>query len=135
MVGFNNRVVSGARIMNQQTFFDCPKEEPGKLVFKLTVPGRLPSWNEILGMERWARYQFTKDLADAFLSALRHSEDGSSMKIIYAKNTTSTFADTLARYLRMRREQRRLKSLKKRSDLKNKNESKSKSMKSYKVPF
>ena len=44
------------------------KPKPGKLIFSLTVPGRLPSWNDILGMEQWARYKFKNSLAKDFLS-------------------------------------------------------------------
>lgn len=98
--------------MNQQQLtFDPPPPQPeGELVFSLTVPGRLPSWNEILGMEQWARYQFKKELAESFLSALRQSAADSSTKTICARSTTLIFVATLERYLQMRREQRRLKS-------------------------
>ena len=31
---------------------------------------RLPSWNQLLGMEQWQRHQFKKGIAAAFLFAL-----------------------------------------------------------------
>jgi hypothetical protein len=73
-----------------------------RLIFQLTVPGRLPSWNAILGMEQWQRYQFKKELAAVFLSELQRSENGSSTLTTVAKNITSIFSAThLAAHLAM----------------------------------
>ena len=66
--------------------------------FTLRVPGRLPSWNQICGMEHWGRAKLKKDIQAAFLSALRASACDSSTKITSAKNTMSIAADTLASY-------------------------------------
>ena len=62
------------------------------------IPGRLPSWNQILAMQHWNRAKFkSKAMAD-FESALRVSAADSSTKTTFAKNTLSTAADTLASY-------------------------------------
>lgn len=100
--------------MQADLFEPSTSNSPGKLVLSLSVPGRMPSWNGILGMEQWARYKFKQELAAVFLSALQATERDSSMKIISARSTTLTFSDTLASYLRMRRELRESKSAKKR---------------------
>ena len=86
--------------MSEQLTFDPPKEPPkGRLIFSLVVPGRLPSWNAMLGMEQWARYQFKKELADIFLLSLRESERACSTTTTPAKSTTLTYSATLASYL------------------------------------
>lgn len=109
-----------------------PEQKP---FFVLEIPGRLPSWNDVLGMEQWARYQFKQALADAFLSALRRSAADSSMKITCARSTMLTYADTLASYLAMRREQRKLKSARKRQNRGKASLLESKSSKYGKPPF
>jgi hypothetical protein len=119
----------------QLTFDPPPPPQPGEPIFTLEVPGRLPSWNDILGMEQWARYKFKGELATAFLCALRASAADSSTKITSAKSTTLIYAATLESYLAMRREQRRLKSAKKKLDAKILKESLLKSEGSNKVPF
>lgn len=83
-----------------------PTPSDGTLIFRLEVDGRLPSWNEILGMEHWARYKFKNELAASFLSALQQSGTDSSMRITCAKNSMSTYADTLERYLVMKQVRR-----------------------------
>lgn len=100
---------------------------PNNPIFTLEVPGRLPSWNEILGMEQWARYKFKGELAAAFLSALRLSGAGSSTKTTSVKSTTSIFADTLALYLATKQAERKLKSRNKRLAAKSASSSKLKS--------
>lgn len=122
--------------MLQNTFFDTATK-PAKLVLTLVVPGRLPSWNQILGMEQWARYKFKQDVAADFLSALRATDTGCSTSTTSAKSTLSTYADTLESYLTMRREQRRLKSLSKKSQRPKRNRRSSKSLSKIKgpVPF
>ena len=77
-------------------------------IFCLEIPGRLPSWNEILSMNHWKRKKFKDQLAKEFLSALKASENGSSMRITCAKNTTSTYVDTLESYLAMKRTKQKL---------------------------
>jgi len=107
----------------------------GECVLTLEVPGRLPSWNDILGMEQWARYKTKKEMADVFLCALRASANDSSTRTTSARSTLLTFADTLERYLLMRQEQRKSKSLRKRLAKKNPSEPELKSTESSKVPF
>lgn len=92
---------------------DSGAKLPGKLVFKLEIPGRLPSWNDVLGMEQWARYKFKNELQLAFLSELRAFDDGFSTKTTSVKSSMSIAADTLASYMEMNREKRRLRLLKK----------------------
>lgn len=108
-----------------------PESEP---LFKLTVPGRLASWNEILGMEQWRRYKYKQELADVFLSTLRATANDCSIKTTSVASTLLTCADTLESYLAMRQEQRRLKSLSKRLGRKSQSGQQSKSINS-KVPF
>lgn len=120
--------------MNQQLTFDPPKEVKGKLVFSLTVPGRLPSWNEVLGIEQWARYKFKQDLAKSFELSLRASAKDSSMTTTLQRNSTLTYCATLESYQAMRREQRRLRLLKKKLNPTKRSESSLKSLKS-KLPF
>lgn len=111
----------------------APTSPEGTLLLRLEIPGRLPSWNDILGMEQWARYKFKGELAAAFLSALRASGYGSSMKITCAKNIMSIYADTLASYLAMKQARRELKSRKGKPIVMKKKKSSSKSMKSPSV--
>lgn len=80
----------------------------------IEIPGRLPSWNEILGMEQWARYKFKDEIQVAFLSALKACASDSSTRTTFARSIMSTAADTLASYRVMRQEQRKLRSAKKR---------------------
>ena len=103
-------------------------------VLVLEIPGRLPSWNDVLGMEQWARYKFKNELADAFLCALRASAIDSSTKTISAKSTYATYAATLELYLRTRQAKRKLKLLKKKLEAKSESLSESKCSKS-KIPF
>ncbi len=105
-------------------------------VFVLTIPGRLPSWNEILGLEHWGRYKLKKELAASFLSALRASAGSSSMRTTSVKNSLSTYADTLESYLATQQAKRKLRSLKKKLEDKARNISASKYLKlNEKPPF
>lgn len=79
------------------------------LIFYLEIPVKLPSWNEILGMNHWRRKKFKDELAKGFLSALRASANDSSMRTTCAKNTMSIFADTLESYLATKQAKRKLK--------------------------
>ena len=80
-----------------------------KPTFTLELPIKLPSWNEILGMNHWRRMKFKAELASVFLSALQASERGSWTRIISAQNTPPTYSATLASYLAMKQESRKLK--------------------------
>lgn len=119
----------------QQLTWDPPKPSPGKLVFKLTVPGRLPSWNQLLGMEHWQRYKFKKDLADIFLSSLKLSERACSTTTMPPPNTTLTYSATLASYLMTVRARRESKSRNKKLKLAKLKKSESLFTKSKPVPF
>lgn len=118
--------------MHSDLFSPTPPPTPsdGTLIFRLEIPGRLPSWNDILGMEQWARYKFKNQLAADFLSALQQSGPDSSMKITCARSTTSTYADTLASYLAMKLERRKLKQSKGKAAKEKPSRSSSKSTKS-----
>lgn len=78
----------------------------------------IPSWNQILGMQHWARDKRKKEIANAILSALRASGINSSTKITCAKSTLSIAADTLDCYLTTAQEKRKLKSANKRLEKK-----------------
>lgn len=93
-------------------------QSPGELLFEIELPGRLPSWNDILGMEQWARYQFKRELADLFLSELRRSAGDCSTRTTCARNTMLTFAATLERYLATQQAKRKSKSDRKRLEAK-----------------
>lgn len=96
--------------MNEQLTFDPPEKREGKLIFSLRVPGRLPSWNELLGMQHYARHRLKGRIAKDFLSALQACEPDSLTKTTCAKSTMLIYADTLAAYLRMTQAKRILKS-------------------------
>lgn len=81
-----------------------------KIICQLTIPGRLPSWNQVLGMEHWARYQMKQRWEDAFLSVLRAYAKDCSMRTISVKNFWSIAADALDLYRETARAKRRLKS-------------------------
>jgi hypothetical protein len=104
------------------------------MIFSVEIPGRLPSWNEILGMEQWARYKYKNELAAEFLSGLRHTGTDSSTKIISAKNTTSIYAATLESYLAMKQEKRKLKLAKSKQFAAKKSASSSKSSSFHQEP-
>lgn len=75
-----------------------------KIVFR--VPGRMPSWNAILGMNHWQRAKFKTDLQKGFLCALQQSGRDSSTPTTSARNTMSIAAATLASYLETIRQKR-----------------------------
>src|SRR5437899_168951 len=102
----------------QSTFFDSTPPRQGKIIFSLTVPGRLPSWNDILGMEQWARYQYKKEIAAKFLLALRLLERDCSTRITSQQNSTLTFSATLLEeHLETARQRRELRSANKKLKL------------------
>jgi hypothetical protein len=80
------------------------------MTIKLTVPGKLPSWNAILGMGHWQRAKLKKEIQSAFLSALRACGGDSSTRTTSQKSTMSIAADTLALYMQTRLTKRKLKS-------------------------
>lgn len=121
-----------AFLLDPMASTSSPESEP---LFKLTVPGRLASWNEILGMEQWQRYQFKEKLAQDFLCALRASESDSSMKTTCAANTTWTYSAILASYLQTRRELRRSKLAKKKLLAKSRSAPPLKSIPLTEIPF
>lgn len=120
--------------MPQQLSFDSTPAKQATLVCRLTIPGRLPSWNEILGMEQWARYKYKQQIQDGFLYELRRLARDCSMRTTCAKNFWSIAADTLALYQATALQKRKLRSAnKKRSrELEKKQPSKSSGSK---VPF
>jgi hypothetical protein len=86
--------------------------------FTLEIPGRLPSWNGILGMEHWGRAALKEKIQLAFLSALQRSACDSLTKTTSAKNTMSIAADTLESYQATQRAKRALRQAKKKSEAK-----------------
>lgn len=122
----------------QKDLFGTKQESNGAdrlvLVADLSIPGKLPSWNDLLGMEHWRRYQFKRELAETFLSALRAIDTASSTKTTSQKSTMLIYADTLESYLQTLQAKRKLKSLKKKLDAMNQNTSESK-FSEDKVPF
>ena len=90
----------------------------------IVIPGRLPSWNEILGMEHWARDKFKKQIQADFLSALRRTASAYSTKTTSAKSTMSIAADTLVSYQATQQEKRALRRAKKKLLAKKTSESK-----------
>ena len=102
----------------------------------LEIAGRIPSWNEILGMEHWARDKYKTSVRENFLCALRATAQGSSTKTTFAKNILLTAAATLDSYDKTVRERRRLRSAKRKSEKASLSSLKSKSSKpADKVPF
>src|SRR5690606_29881105 len=103
-----------------------PSQPPLQQPIRLSVPGRLPSWNAILGMGHWQREKFKESIQLAFLSALRATGPASSMKTTTAKSTMSTAAVTLGFYMETVRQKRKLRSAKKRLEAKLKKQHSSK---------
>lgn len=112
-----------------------PESPEGELILCLEIPGRLPSWNDLLGLEHWARYKFKKMLQETFLCELRRCASDSSTKTTSARNTMLIAADTLALFLETARQQRALKSAKKKQEKVGESMSASKSSKDKAVPF
>lgn len=84
-----------------------------ELIFSIEIPGRLQSWNQILGMEHWERYKFKDALQADFLYELQASAKDSSTKTTCARNTILTAAATLASYRETARQLRKSKLAKK----------------------
>lgn len=62
------------------------------------IPGRLPSWNTILGMQHWARHKLKAEIRAAFTCMLKALGSDPSTPTTSAKNTIWTAYVTLASY-------------------------------------
>lgn len=71
----------------------APTSLLGTLILRLIVPGRLPSWNALLGMSHWQRLKEKKRHQREFISALSLSENASSIPIICARSGTLILSD------------------------------------------
>ena len=71
------------------------------LIFALKIPGRLPSWNQILAMHHWQRKKFKDQLKRDFASALDRGVSDSLTKTTCAKNTSLISCATVASSLMM----------------------------------
>jgi hypothetical protein len=107
----SNTGCEGADLFKDQTALG---QSSGELLFSLDLPGRLPSWNEILGMQHFSRQSLKSRLLKEFGFALRASAAACSTRTICAPSTLLTAAATLASFEMMRRERRKLRSAKKR---------------------
>src|SRR6187551_3426488 len=67
-------------------------------VVRLSIPGKIPSWNDILAMEHWARDSLKKQIQSRFLSELQRSASDCSMTTTCVRNTMSIAAATLVSY-------------------------------------
>lgn len=77
---------------------------PGKsLLLRLVVPGRIPSWNQLLGLSHWRRLKLKKAQQQAFISSLHLSENASATRIISRKNGLSIVSDIVALFQEMSR--------------------------------
>lgn len=118
--------------MQADLFSNETRPEP---LISFRVPGRLPSWNQILGLEHWARYQLKDRIQVAFSSALRASAKDFWMRTTSARSTMWIAADTLDSYRETLRAKRRLKSASKRLSQGPKKKPSLKSGPAEKVPF
>ncbi len=98
------------------------------------IPGRLPSWNAILGMETWTRYKFKTSLQQKFLCALQAIAQDSSTRTTSVPNIISTAAATLDSYGKTILARRKLRSYKRRLEKASPSLFESKSSRSE-VPF
>ena len=87
-------------------------------VKKETMLPVVPSWNDMLAMQSWARMRRKEEIQCAFLSALRASASDPSTTTTSAKNTLSIAADTLALYRETSLQKRKSKQLVKRLEKK-----------------
>lgn len=83
--------------------------DTGTKLFSLSIPGRLPSWNQVLALEHWGRAKLKEGIQTAFLSALRLSASDSLTRTTSAKNSMLIAADTLESYRGMLRAKRKSK--------------------------
>ncbi len=96
-------------------------------VKKETMLSIIPSWNDMLAMQHWARDKRKKEIQQAILSALQADAVDCLTKTTSARNLASIASDTLACYLETKLEGRKLKSAKKRLEKKNAKKLESKS--------
>lgn len=87
-------------------------------VKKETMLPVVPSWNDMLAMQSWARMRRKDEIQLAFLSALRAAAAESSMMTTCARNTLLTAAATLDSYRAMSLDKRKSKQLAKRLEKK-----------------
>jgi hypothetical protein len=80
-----------------------------ELIMALEIPGRLPSWNEVLSMEYHDRASWKEGIQNSFLSALQRSANAFSTTTTPAKSIMLTASDTLASFIVTRAQQRALK--------------------------
>lgn len=88
--------------------FPTRTKKDGKIIVKMNHC--VPSWNELLGMDHFARMRRKEQIQAVFLSALQASERDSSTRTISRKSTLLTAAVTLASYLLTTRQKRASKS-------------------------
>jgi hypothetical protein len=79
----------------------------------------VPSWNDILALQSWARMRRKEEIQVAFLSALRAAAAAQSTTITCAKNSLSIAADMLDSYRMTATDKRKSKQLAKRLEKKN----------------
>jgi len=65
-----------------QSYSPMQAPHSSKLILRLEIPGRLPSWNQILGLEHWGRAKLKKKIQDEFISSLYLSANELSIPII-----------------------------------------------------
>lgn len=87
-------------------------------VKKETLLPVVPSWNDMLAMQSWARMRRKDEIQLAFLSALRAAAADPLTTITCAKNTLLTAADMLDSYRAMTLDKRKSKQLAKRLEKK-----------------
>jgi hypothetical protein len=81
--------------------------------FSLLIPGRLPSWNALLGLGHWQRAKLKNQIQESFLSALRAAAADCLTRTTSQRSSMSIAAATLDSYRAMRLSARVLKSAKK----------------------
>src|SRR6478736_3048255 len=86
-----------------------PQKPSSGQTLRLRIPGRMPSWNAVLGLNHWRRLKLKHEQQDAFISALSLSENDSATRTICARSTCSTVSDIAVRF----REMSQIKSLSK----------------------
>jgi len=87
-------------------------------VKKETMIPAVPSWNDMLAMQPWARMRRKEEIQCAFLSSLRATASDQSKTTTCAKNSLSIAADTLESYRTTAGEKRKSKQLAKRLEKK-----------------
>ena len=91
-------------------------ERNSTLIFELKIPGRLPSWNQILAMHHLQRKKFKDQLKRDFASALDRGVSDSLTKTTSAKNTSLISCATVASFLMMHLTNAALKSRKRNAE-------------------